>query len=193
MTPQPTTASPATLLEPTRLNLPPVVLGQHHQQMLKLVAKSFYNELINYGVNNTEVLRVAGHLLDNVMQTTDSQRQDLEYYNRLFTLKDVRDEWSATQRLTVHEVSLAPMHEGLIPRLAVWLRTPPVQESFCGAFPGSEGELREYFANPTREYFGILFRGTWVGLIGAEHIDEQSAKLEMRKLVGDPTMRGKGI
>src|SRR4051812_23743165 len=42
-------------------------MRQYHEQMLKLVAKGFYNELINYGVNETEVLTVAGHLLDNVM------------------------------------------------------------------------------------------------------------------------------
>jgi len=29
------------------------VVRQHHEQMLKLVAKGFYNELINYGVKQT--------------------------------------------------------------------------------------------------------------------------------------------
>src|SRR5437016_3292958 len=36
-------------------------------QMLKLVSKGFYNELINYGVRKEEVLRVASHLLDNLL------------------------------------------------------------------------------------------------------------------------------
>jgi len=36
-------------------------------QMLKLVTKGFYNELINYGVQKEEILRVASHLLDNLL------------------------------------------------------------------------------------------------------------------------------
>ena len=40
---------------------------QQRDQMLKLVAKGFYNELANYGVQKPEILRVASHLLDNLM------------------------------------------------------------------------------------------------------------------------------
>ncbi len=40
---------------------------QQRDQMLKLVAKGFYNELANYGVQKDEILRVASHLLDNLM------------------------------------------------------------------------------------------------------------------------------
>ena len=40
---------------------------KQRDQMLKLVAKGFYNELINYGVGQAEVIRVASHLLDNLL------------------------------------------------------------------------------------------------------------------------------
>jgi hypothetical protein len=40
---------------------------KQRDQMLKLVSKGFYNELINYGVRKEEVLRVASHLLDNLL------------------------------------------------------------------------------------------------------------------------------
>src|SRR5439155_9465696 len=40
---------------------------KQRDQMLKLVAKGFYNELINYGVGQPEVIRVASHLLDNLL------------------------------------------------------------------------------------------------------------------------------
>ena len=33
-------------------------------QMLKLVAKGFYNELTNYGVRKHEIIQVASHLLE---------------------------------------------------------------------------------------------------------------------------------
>jgi RimJ/RimL family protein N-acetyltransferase len=46
---------------------------------------------------------------------------------------------------------------------------------------------------PTREYFGIRYKDELAGIIGAESIDLGPAKMEMRKLVGDADMRGKGI
>jgi hypothetical protein len=40
---------------------------KQRDQMLRLVAKGFYNELMNYGVGQGEVIRVASHLLDNLL------------------------------------------------------------------------------------------------------------------------------
>jgi hypothetical protein len=40
---------------------------KQRDQMLKLVSKGFYNELINYGMRRNKVLRVASHLLDNLL------------------------------------------------------------------------------------------------------------------------------
>ncbi len=168
-------------------------IRQCHEQMLKLVAKSFYKELINYGVNEAEVLSVAGHLLDNVMQKGGPTGRQADYYNQLFTVKDVRDEWAAARRLTVQEVSLQPMEAGVFPQLAAWLREPAVGENFHPRFPDSPEELPRYFQAPTREYFSIFHEGGLAGIIGAENLDRESGRLEMRKLVGDSQKRGKGI
>lgn len=169
------------------------VVRQQHEQLLKLVAKGFYNELINYGVNKAEVLAVAGHLLDNVMQHSERANRDAAYYNRLFSVKDVRDEWAGARRLTVHQVSLTPLAAAMIPRVSEWLGSPGVQDNFYPAFPLGEESLRAYFQAPGREYFSVFFEGEPSGIIGAENIDPASGKLEMRKLVGAPAMRGKGI
>jgi hypothetical protein len=40
---------------------------KQREQMLKLVAKGFYNELTNYGVRKDEIVWVASHLLDNLL------------------------------------------------------------------------------------------------------------------------------
>ena len=40
---------------------------KQRDRMLELVSKGFYNELINYGVRKDEIIRVASHLLDNLM------------------------------------------------------------------------------------------------------------------------------
>jgi RimJ/RimL family protein N-acetyltransferase len=168
-------------------------MRQYHEQMLKLVAKGFYNELINYGVNEAEVLTVAGHLLDNVMHKDGTANKAVEYYNRLFTFKDVKDEWTAAQRLSIQQLTIAPMDPALVPQIAAWLRAPAIRESFYPMFPEPEKELVAYFQAPTREYFSIFHQQRLAGIIGADDIDITSGRLEMRKLVGDPEMHGKGI
>lgn len=174
-------------------NEPPGATRQRQEQMLRLVANGFYNELIRYGVNGTEILTVAGHLLDNLNQKTCPARPKLEYYNQIFKIKDVRNEPGAAPCLALQDVSLSPLDLAQIPRLAAWLRTPVARDSFYPSYPASEAELTRYFQAGTREYFSIGYREEPVGMIGAEQIDTQAAKLEMRKLVGDPAMHGKGI
>ena len=70
---------------------------KQRDQMLKLVAKGFYNELINYGVGQAEVIRVASHLLDNLVAKEKRPDKDLGYYNGIFTLASVKDEWARPQ------------------------------------------------------------------------------------------------
>jgi RimJ/RimL family protein N-acetyltransferase len=168
-------------------------MRKYHEQMLKLVAKGFYNELINYGVDKADVLNVAGHLLDNVLQKGATAGKHTEFYNNLFTIKDVRNEWDAAHRLSLQDVSISPMVPALLPRVAEWLRNPAVRESFFPRFPESDAALVRHFQAPNCEYFAIFHHKDLAGIIGAENIDTESAKLEMRKLVGDAAMHGKGI
>lgn len=162
-------------------------------QLLKMVAKGFYNELIKYGIKRQEVITVAGHLLDNLMQRNLAIDKTEEYYNRLFTVADIRDEWSSGQKLSIADVAIRPLAVSLIPQVAAWLQMPHINESFIPPYPETEPGLYAYFEQPTRQYFQIEYAGQPVGIIGAEHIDSESAKLEMRKLVGDRGFRGKGI
>ncbi len=166
---------------------------QHHEQMLKLVAKGFYNELINYGVNQAQIVTVAGHLLDNVIPKGGESAKPVEYYNQLFSIKDVKDEWAAHKRLAVQHVSLAPLDAALTPQIHAWLRAPAIQSSFHQRFPDSPEALRRYFQEPGREYLAIFDEHQFAGIIGAENIDTTAGKVEMRKLVGDSEMHGKGI
>lgn len=169
------------------------VVRQHHEQMLKLVAKGFYTELINYGVNKPEIMTVANHLLGNLLQQGGQPNKESEYYNRLFRIKDIQDEWGNQQRLTIHQVSLAPLDSSLTPALAVWLKDPRMRDSFIPPFPTAKKDLDDYFQQSNRRYFGIFYQHEPTGIIGAENIDRETGKLEMRKLVGNPTMHGKGI
>jgi RimJ/RimL family protein N-acetyltransferase len=172
---------------------PSEVVRQRHEKMLRLVAGSFYKELINYGVSDAEVLSVATHLLDNVVHKGRANQQEAGQPSPQFTLANIRDEWAGAKRLTVDEVSLCPLRREFVHQIAAWLQTPAIRQSFYPKFPESAEALAAYFAAPSREYFAVLYRQAAAGVIGAEHIDTESSTLEMRKLVGDPMMHGKGI
>jgi RimJ/RimL family protein N-acetyltransferase len=161
-------------------------------QMLKLVAKGFYNELAKYGVEKPEILRVASHLLDNLMASGKKPENGIQYYNEIFNLASVKDDWRERKELSVQHVMLRPLQLDVIPKVVEWLRAPGVRESFVPAFPEKEMELQKYFTHPLREYFGVYFEGLPVGIVGGENIDRVSGKLEMKKLVSEG-LQGKGI
>lgn len=169
------------------------VTRKRQEQMLKLVARSFYKELINYGVNSAEVLSVAAHLLDNVLQLGGRNIPEKESHNQLFVIGDVKDMWSTVKRLELGEVSVAPLRPEHIPQIASWLKIPVIQENFHPPFPDDEVALANYLKVTERAYFSICYRDALVGIVGAENIDTKCSKLEMRKLIGDPGMHGKGI
>jgi len=166
---------------------------QQRDQMLKLVAKGFYNEMTKYGVQKDEIVRVTSHLLDNLMATPKQPDTNITYYNDLFTLASVHNDWQACQQLSVQHVTIRPLQPDLIPKILDWLQTPSIRESFVPAFPQKEADLRRYFADPTREYFGVYFENLPVGIVGGENVDRQAGKLEMKKLVGETGLQGKGI
>lgn len=166
---------------------------RHHEQMLKLVARSFYREMINYGVAGPDVLSVAGHLLDNVMHFENTAGSETSASRHSFTVRDVVDGWKKGKKLQLGDVWLAPLEEGGMADVLGWLRSPSIRGTFHPPFPESDRELRRSFGDSRREYFLIGFQSTPAGIIGAEDLDTSAAKLEMRKLIGDPAMHGKGI
>jgi hypothetical protein len=164
-----------------------------HGQMLKLVAKGFYRELINYGVKEAEVVTVAGHLLDNIaLRSPPGERPEMTYRGTL-ALSDVQDEWVTDRRLRLGEVSLVPLTADRVPQVEEWLDVPKVRDSFFPRFPRSASSLQAHLLSAECDYLAIHYQDTFVGIIGAENIDFASSRVEMKKLVGDPAMRGKGI
>jgi RimJ/RimL family protein N-acetyltransferase len=166
---------------------------KQRDQMLRLVAKGFYNELTNYGVRKDEILRVTSHLLDNLMSAEKKPGDGVPYYNQIFTLSTVKDDWQKHKELSVQHVTLRPMQLSIIPKIIGWLKVSSVRESFVPAFPETELELQKYFTHPLRDYFGIYYNNQPVGIVGGENIDGMAGKLEMKKLVGEPGLQGKGI
>jgi RimJ/RimL family protein N-acetyltransferase len=170
------------------------IAGQKQRdQMLKLVAKGFYNELTNYGVRKHEIVWVASHLLANLLAQEKKPAEGVEYYNTIFTLASVKDEWADRKQIAIQQVTLRPLQALVVSKVIAWLKVPAVRESFVPAFPENEGELQKYFTHPTREYFSIYYNDQAVGIVGGENIDLRAGKLEMKKLVGESGLQGKGI
>jgi RimJ/RimL family protein N-acetyltransferase len=184
------------MLLPTAMdndNAKEVAGKKQRDQMLKLVAKGFYNELVKYGVQKHEVVQVASHLLDNLLAKEKIPAEGAEYYNGIFTLASVRDEWTDRKQLAVQHVVLRPLQLPEVSKLIGWLKVPAIRENFVPRFPEKENELRRYFTDPTREYFGVYYNDQFVGIVGGENIDVAAGKLEMKKLVGESGLQGKGI
>ena len=133
------------------------------------------------------------HLLDNLLAQGKKPEKEVGYYNEIFTLASVKDEWAERKQLAVKHVTLRPLQGHVVKKVAGWLKDRVVRESFVPAFPENESRLQEYFSQPTREYFSIDYNGDAVGIVGGENIDTTAGKLEMKKLVGEPGLQGKGI
>lgn len=174
-------------------NKPDGIPVNPHEQMLRLVARGFHKELVNYGIKEPEIVTVATHLLDNVVLKSPPSSKQVEKYNQLFTIKDVHNQWADAKQHSLQEVRLTPLQTDQTGQIAVWLENPKINSSFFPRFPEPAVELTKYFRSPGREYFAIWYRQNFVGFIGAENMDLGSGKLEMKKLVGDPAMQGKGI
>jgi RimJ/RimL family protein N-acetyltransferase len=169
------------------------VVQEQRDQLLKLVTKGFYNELTNFGVEPKEVLRVASHLLDNIMGKKDLSENGIPYYDSVFNLETIQDDWSSTQTLRVQDVSIAPLQQQTVPLVHDWLGDPVVRNSFVPPFPDSELGLGDHLFSSDSCFFEILYEGLPVGIVGGEERDDSTGKLAMKKLVGAEGMQGKGI
>ncbi|MFV8751978.1 GNAT family N-acetyltransferase [Nannocystaceae bacterium ST9] len=167
---------------------------RQQEQLLKLVTKGFYTELVNYGVPKADLVTIASHLLGHMSEQDSAPSQRDRFYSRIFTLASIDDRWAEARRLSVDgSVVLRPIDDALADQVDAWLAAPRVRNSFVTPYPTTLEGLRAHLALPTCHYFAIEYQGESVGIIGAENIDEHSRRLEMRKLVGRPDLQGMGI
>lgn len=170
------------------------ILKNRQDQMLKLVAKSFYKELVNYGINSSDLVTVSMHLLDQITGKNKEQPQGNGYYNQLFKINNIDNQWKNAKKLILEKISIEYLHPEQIDTVCNWLKHPQIAATFIDFLPKAKYELTQYFfEDEHRKYFGIYYENDFVGLIGAENIDHDSRKLEMKKFVGEPGYSGKGI
>lgn len=174
-------------------NHPDDTIKQQREQMLRLVAKAFYRELVKYGVADNEVLSVANHLLDNVVQHDPDDDRVSETPHEQLSIGSIRDDWSTHGAIHLGNVSLRRLESAQVAVVADWLKASDVRRSFVPALPDERQQIIAYFASEDREYFAVNHEDAFVGIVGAENIDGMNRKLEMKKLIGVDSQRGKGI
>lgn len=168
---------------------------EKQNQILKLVTKSFYKELSSYGVDTADIVKVSVNLLDYVTSAKDEQDSADVFYNKMFSLQDVHNLWGTKQLLSLKNVSIQPLLNKQIPQISDWLKNANINHTFIRFFPQERIRLESYLLDrQDRKYFAIFIDDeTFVGIIGAEGIDQTFRKLEMKKFVGAQEYQGKGI
>ncbi len=167
---------------------------EKHQQIIKLVTHSFFKELVNYGVTETDIINVSTQLLDHVLKRKPLNNNN-GYYDRDFSISQIVDLWQREKKIHLKDVHIEPLKEQEIPQVCQWLEQREISQTFIRFFPKDEKKLLEYLLKtPSRNYFAVKYlEKHLVGIIGAEKIDEENKKLEMKKFIGASEFRNRGI
>lgn len=170
------------------------LLKNRHQQLLSLVAKSFYKELINYGIDSRDVVTISLNLLDQLTSSSKNETEDVPNYTKEFLIDDVIDQWKGKHCLQLDSVCLSPLSPQHVQPIVQWLQSDSIQNTFIDFLPKEMKLLNRYLLHSSdRKYFAVFYQDQFVGVMGAENIDGLHKKLEMKKLIGASEYRGKGI
>ena len=165
------------------------------KQLLKLVTNSFIKELKTYGVDNKDIVKVSVNVLDYVTDSNEDGPAKSNNYSSDLSIEEIRPNYPENHILSFKDVSLKAMDKDMLPQLAEWLQEPENKQTLIRFFPTTIAELEHYFfGRPYRKYFAVFYmKENYVGIIGADNIDESCQKLEMKKFVGDTSFRSKGV
>ncbi|RMG77704.1 MAG: N-acetyltransferase [Bacteroidetes bacterium] len=166
---------------------------EKHRQIIKLVTHSFYKELVNYGVDQSDIINVSTQLLDHVLQK--KPMNDNGTYQDDFDISKIDDHWHEEKKLILGDVHIQPLQATNVVRICEWLKQHEISQTFIRFFPQEKTKLEQYLLHHSnRQYFSVRYLGEhFVGIIGGENIDEQNKKLEMKKFIGASEFRNKGI
>lgn len=103
------------------------LLKNRHQQLLSLVAKSFYKELINYGIDSRDVVTVSLNLLDQLTSTSKNETEETLYYTKEFLIDDVADQWEEKNCLQLDSVCLSPLSLPHLQPIIQWLQSDSIK------------------------------------------------------------------
>lgn len=170
-----------------------ITVREHQDELIRLLTQSFCRELINFGVSKNRLPSIAGMVLDYVMhQNGKPSPGSVEVVSSLDRTKIESSE--GDDNIGYESVVIRPLTPDRLPAILDWLNTTDVQRYFSELYPTSDVDLHSrLFMDDSTSYHGILYDGTFVGMIGGEQIDERHRRVEMKKFIGDRHFRGLGI
>ena len=167
---------------------------RQQEQLLRLVTQSFYRELVNYGANIQDIVKVTTNLLDQVTSESDTANLHQRSQNKTLTIGGIEDCWETDRYVQLNTVRLSPTDASEVLTIEKWLNTNHRPKTLIDLLPLDRNHLTDFLLNnPNHQFFSIFFGDHVVGLIGGDNIDPISKKLEMKKMIGDPDFQGKGI
>lgn len=167
---------------------------EKQNQILKLVTKSFFKELSSYGVDKSDIVKVSVNLLDHVTHQHENDDEEDSLYNKIFDISDVENTWTRNASLTLANVTIKPLESIQVAKICEWLKEADIKQTFISYFPKDQEELtKNIIGRMDKQYFAIFNdKDAFVGIIGAENINEDFKKLEMKKFIGAKDSQGKG-
>ena len=166
---------------------------EKHRQIIKLVTNSFYKELVNYGVNQSDIINVSTQLLDHVLHKKPINNNGS--YRDDFNILRINDRWHIEKKIILDDVHIEPLQTEMVPVVCEWLKQREIDQTFIRFFPQQKDKLEQYLIHHSdRQFFAVKYlKDHFVGIIGGENIDKLNKKLEMKKFIGASEFRNKGI
>lgn len=164
--------------------------AEARERLLRLVTRSFCREVVDYGVDLRDLVKVSGHVLEYASGDAELPSPGSGTAFERLALDDVvKDRGSySTGAATVR-----PFSEADLPSVVDWVARDDIRDSMLMPYPSGADALGAYLADDTRAYHIILHDGRPAGLIGGENLDPLSSRVEMRKFIGEPDLRGRGV
>jgi len=159
-------------------------------RMLRLVTRSFCREIVGYGVDVRDLLKVSSQIVDFAANQTERPNPAAEGAFGRFALTDIAVDGPSYR---MGACSIRPFGPEDLAPASTWVAREDIRTSMLVPYPEEVPSLRAYFASADRAYHVIQLDDVPAGLIGAEGIDPASRRVEMRKFIGEPSMRGRGL
>ena len=161
------------------------------EQTIEALARSFFGEASQYGFQHVDVLRFVNLLLDislNHHEADDSRAQA--------SALEPSDEGGARPALPLMTDQLqicAYDHAAHFEAFETWMADRAGQYFLLSRSTAEHVALDEVLKSP-HSHIGVIClpEGRPIGCVAYLHLDRRQHKAELRKIIGDSTMRGRG-
>lgn len=155
---------------------------------LQVFARSIHEEARRYGFSQVDVLRLINELMDlatgegdEPLPSATGESGDARFHVDSFPLRSTR-----------LEVRLAD-REGDAALLSSWLRDEYGRHFLISSASAQAADVHSLLDGDSNQVGIVYLEDTPVGAVAFLDIDSGQKRAELRKLIGEPTARGKGL